>query len=54
VSRIIDYALDEEWLLEDGHFTISLMIAFSYRKKEHRPKTRRLFDDVVKWGLIFK
>jgi nitroreductase len=32
-----------------GHFTISVMIAFGYRKKEPRPKTRRPFDDVVKW-----
>jgi nitroreductase len=41
--------LDEEGLLDDGHFTISVMIAFGYRKKEPRPKTRRPFDDVVKW-----
>jgi nitroreductase len=41
--------LDKEGLLEDGHFTISVMIAFGYRKKEPRAKIRRTFDDVVKW-----
>ncbi|MFC4810534.1 NAD(P)H-dependent oxidoreductase [Paenibacillus sp. GCM10023250] len=41
--------LEEEGLLEDGHFTISVMIAFGYRQKEPKPKTRRPFDDVVKW-----
>lgn len=41
--------LDEEGLLEDGHFTISVMIAFGYRKKEPGPRIRRTFDDVVKW-----
>ncbi|RIW29021.1 NAD(P)H-dependent oxidoreductase [Bacillus salacetis] len=41
--------LDEEGLLEDGHFSISVMAAFGYRAEEPRPKTRRPFDDVVKW-----
>ncbi|WP_274652848.1 NAD(P)H-dependent oxidoreductase [Paenibacillus humicola] len=41
--------LDEEGLLEDGHFTISVMIAFGYRKKEPGPRIRLPFDDVVKW-----
>ena len=41
--------LAEEGLLEDGHFGISVMVAFGYRKNEPRPKTRRPFDDVVKW-----
>lgn len=41
--------LDAEGLLEDGHFGISVMAAFGYRAKEPRPKTRRPFDDVVKW-----
>lgn len=41
--------LDEEGLLEDGHFGISVMVAFGYRAKDPRPKTRRPFDDVVKW-----
>lgn len=41
--------LAEEGLLEDGHFTISVMVAFGYRRKEPQPKTRRPYDDVVKW-----
>ncbi len=41
--------LDEEGLLEDGHFSISVMVAFGYRVKEPNEKTRRSFDDVVKW-----
>ncbi|WP_462409330.1 NAD(P)H-dependent oxidoreductase [Neobacillus sp. Marseille-QA0830] len=41
--------LDEEGLLEKGHFSISVMAAFGYRKKDPRPKTRRPFDDVVKF-----
>jgi nitroreductase len=41
--------LNEEGLLENGHFSISVMAAFGYRVEEPRPKTRRPFDDVVKW-----
>ncbi|HJV45137.1 MAG TPA: NAD(P)H-dependent oxidoreductase [Bacillota bacterium] len=41
--------LDEEGLLENGHFGISVMAAFGYRVKSPSPKTRRPFDDVVKW-----
>ncbi|RBP85389.1 hypothetical protein DFO70_1454 [Cytobacillus firmus] len=45
----INQLLEEEGLLEDGHFTISVMIAFGYRKKEPGPRIRLPFDDVVKW-----
>lgn len=41
--------LEEQGLLEDGHFKISVMVAFGYRVKEPNEKTRRPFDDVVKW-----
>ncbi|WP_409305071.1 NAD(P)H-dependent oxidoreductase [Peribacillus sp. SCS-155] len=41
--------LDEAGLLEDGHFSISVMAAFGYRVEDPRPKARRPFDDVVKW-----
>jgi nitroreductase len=41
--------LDEEGLLENGHFSLSVMVAFGYRKNDPRPKTRRPFEDVVKW-----
>ncbi|RWZ54627.1 NAD(P)H-dependent oxidoreductase [Halobacillus fulvus] len=41
--------LDEEGLLEDGSFGISVMCAFGYRKEDPQPKTRRSMDDVVQW-----
>ncbi|WP_186578850.1 NAD(P)H-dependent oxidoreductase [Aquibacillus kalidii] len=42
--------LKEEGLLEDGHFSISVMIAFGYRVEDPpNPKARRNFDDIVKW-----
>ncbi|MGD6801284.1 NAD(P)H-dependent oxidoreductase [Rossellomorea vietnamensis] len=45
----MDALLQEEGLLQDGHFSISVMAAFGYRVEEPRPKTRRPFDDIVKW-----
>lgn len=41
--------LDEEGLLEEGHFRISVMVAFGYRAKDPNPKTRRPYEDIVKW-----
>jgi nitroreductase len=41
--------LDEEGLLEDGHFDVSVMVAFGYRKDEPRAKTRKVLDDIVQW-----
>ncbi|WP_113926959.1 NAD(P)H-dependent oxidoreductase [Bacillus sp. P14.5] len=41
--------LAEEGLLESGHFSISVMAAFGYRTEDPHPKTRRSFDDIVKW-----
>ncbi|MFC0470425.1 NAD(P)H-dependent oxidoreductase [Halalkalibacter kiskunsagensis] len=41
--------LEEENLLEDGHLAISVMVAFGYRAKEPRPKTRKEVKDVVQW-----
>jgi nitroreductase len=41
--------LGEEGLLDDGHFGISVMVAFGYRVKDPNPKTRRPYDDIVKW-----
>ncbi|MGM0753909.1 MAG: NAD(P)H-dependent oxidoreductase [Bacillota bacterium] len=41
--------LDEEELLEDGRFSISVMVAFGYRVKEPAPKTRRPYEDIVKF-----
>ncbi|WP_044339802.1 NAD(P)H-dependent oxidoreductase [Rossellomorea aquimaris] len=41
--------LDEEGLLEDGRFSISVMVAFGYRVKDPAPKTRRSYEDIVKF-----
>lgn len=41
--------LDEEGLTENGHFGLSVMAAFGYRVNEPNKKTRRPFEDVVKW-----
>ncbi|MGG5252652.1 NAD(P)H-dependent oxidoreductase [Neobacillus sp. SM06] len=41
--------LQEERLLDDGHFGISVMAAFGYRVKDPAAKTRRPYEDVVKW-----
>ncbi|WP_064094013.1 NAD(P)H-dependent oxidoreductase [Rossellomorea aquimaris] len=45
----MNHLLAEEGLLEDGHFSISVMVAFGYRVKEPNEKTRRPYDDIVKW-----
>ncbi|UII56605.1 NAD(P)H-dependent oxidoreductase [Cytobacillus spongiae] len=41
--------LAEEGLLEDGSFHISVMVAFGYRAKEPKEKTRRPAEDIIKW-----
>ncbi|MET3507648.1 NAD(P)H-dependent oxidoreductase [Halalkalibacter oceani] len=41
--------LEEEHLLEDGHLAISAMVAFGYRAKEPRLKTRKQLDEIVTW-----
>jgi nitroreductase len=41
--------LEEENLLEDGHLAVSVMVAFGYRDKEPRPKTRKEIKDIVQW-----
>ncbi len=41
--------LAEEGLLEEGHFRISVMVAFGFRVKEPNQKIRRPFEDVIKW-----
>ncbi|WP_246943426.1 NAD(P)H-dependent oxidoreductase [Bacillus pinisoli] len=41
--------LQEEGLLNDGNFSISVMVAFGYRVIEPNPKIRRPFEDVIKW-----
>ncbi|MGG0717900.1 NAD(P)H-dependent oxidoreductase [Robertmurraya massiliosenegalensis] len=41
--------LEEAGLLEDGHLGVSVMVAFGYRAKEPRPKTRKKLEDIVQW-----
>ncbi|AWB46418.1 NAD(P)H-dependent oxidoreductase [Paenibacillus sp. CAA11] len=47
----LNQLLESEGLLEDGHYGVSVMVAFGHRAKEPRPKTRRATEDVVKWIL---
>ncbi|KHF40617.1 NAD(P)H-dependent oxidoreductase [Halalkalibacter okhensis] len=41
--------LKEENLIEDGHLAVSVMVAFGYRSKEPRPKTRKDMNEIVQW-----
>ena len=41
--------LREEGLLENDQYGISVMVAFGYRVKAPRPKTRREATDVIRW-----
>jgi nitroreductase len=41
--------LADEGILGDGHFSLSVMVAFGYRVNEPKPKTRRAYSDVVQW-----
>ncbi|MGV2621944.1 NAD(P)H-dependent oxidoreductase [Halobacillus sp. ACCC02827] len=41
--------LEEEGLLDNGSFELSVMCAFGYRNEEQPKKTRRPIDNVVKW-----
>ncbi|WP_332693715.1 NAD(P)H-dependent oxidoreductase [Halalkalibacter lacteus] len=41
--------LEKEGLLEEGHFDVSVMVAFGYRKDEPREKTRKELNDIVTW-----
>lgn len=45
----VQQVLSEEGLLEDGHLAVSVMVAFGYRVKEPRPKTRKNMEDIVQW-----
>jgi nitroreductase len=45
----VQAVLEEEGLLENGHLGVSVMVAFGYRAKEPRPKTRKKLEDIVKW-----
>jgi nitroreductase len=47
--KLVHEFLKEQGLLEDGHFDVSVMAAFGYRKDEPRPKTRKELNDIVTW-----
>ncbi|SDY94626.1 Nitroreductase [Evansella caseinilytica] len=40
---------EKKGLLEDGHLDVAVMVAFGYRAKEPRPKTRKDINDIVQW-----
>lgn len=42
--------LDDAGLLENGHFGLSVMVAFGYRVNPQPPKTRQAMEDVVRWA----
>ncbi|MBV1759188.1 MAG: NAD(P)H-dependent oxidoreductase [Dethiosulfatibacter sp.] len=41
--------LEDEGLLEKGRLGVSVMVAFGYRDKEPRPKTRRQMSEIIQW-----
>lgn len=45
----VNQILQEEGLLEEGRFGVSVMAAFGYRVKDPRPKSRQNIDELVKW-----
>lgn len=46
----LENLLEEEGLLEDGSYSVSVLAAFGYRKEDpKRSKTRNLMENIVKW-----
>ena len=43
----VEKILVEEGILDTEHFGLSCMIAFGYKNREHRPKTRRCIEEVL-------
>lgn len=48
-KKEMDEFLTREKLADPAEFGMALMVAFGYRIKEPRPKTRRPIDEVVHW-----
>jgi len=48
-KRPVEAVLDEWHLLEDGRFSLACMVAFGFRVREPRQKTRRCVDEVIRW-----
>jgi nitroreductase len=48
--QAVNDILENEGLLEDGGWRVSVMAAFGYRGEDpHRPKTRKNLDQIIKW-----
>ena len=45
----VEALLQEEGILDGGHFGVSCMVAFGYRIREPRPKTRRPIEEAAQW-----
>ncbi|MCO7175804.1 NAD(P)H-dependent oxidoreductase [Sporolactobacillus kofuensis] len=45
----VEKVLQEEGIIKGNDFGIACMVAFGYRVKDPRPKTRQPLDDVVEW-----
>lgn len=45
----LEAVLSRENLMDDGRWGVACMLAFGYRAKEPRPKTRRPEEAVVRW-----
>ncbi|MDP4089373.1 MAG: NAD(P)H-dependent oxidoreductase [Bacillota bacterium] len=45
----LEAILEEEGVLDKKSFGLSCMVAFGYRVKEPRPKTRQPINDIVEW-----
>lgn len=43
----VEAVLIEEGILDPIHFGLSCMIAFGYKNRDHRPKTRRTMEEVM-------
>ncbi|WKY48076.1 NAD(P)H-dependent oxidoreductase [Eubacteriaceae bacterium ES3] len=47
----VEKILEEEKILDKSHFGVATMIAFGYKNRDHRPKTRRNMDEIFE---VFK
>lgn len=45
----LESLLEKEGVLDRKKFGVSCMVAFGYRKKDPRPKTRQAMEDIVEW-----
>ncbi len=43
----VEKILIEEGIIDPEHFGLATMIAFGYKNRDHRPKTRRCMEEVL-------